>query len=73
MPRKKREVKRDLRRAGFVLDPRRGKGSHSWWYHPRFPDIIVSIAGHDGDDAKPYDEDNAAKAIAEAERRLGLS
>lgn len=70
MPRKKRQVKQDLRRAGFVEDTDLGKGSHTTWVHPRFPDLYIVIAGHDGDDAKPYDESRARKVIAEAKQRL---
>ncbi len=52
MPRKKRQPKQDLRRAGFVEDIDPGKGSHTTWVHPRFPDLSIVIAGYDGDDAK---------------------
>jgi predicted RNA binding protein YcfA (HicA-like mRNA interferase family) len=72
MPRKKRQLKADLRKAGFRERADRAKGSHSYWYHPDFPEITVVIAGHDGGDAKPYDEQNVRKAIAEVQqRRLG--
>lgn len=64
---------RRLRRAGLVEDTDLGKGSHTTWVYPLFPDIRVVIAGHDGDDAKPYDEANVRKAIAEVRRRLGVS
>ncbi len=73
MPRKIRELKRDLRRAGYSLRPNRGKGSHTVWEHPLVPDDLT-LSGHDGDDAKPYQEDDvrdyAMRARqAEAERR----
>jgi predicted RNA binding protein YcfA (HicA-like mRNA interferase family) len=42
MPRKKRQLKADLRRAGFVVDKNRGKGSHTIWEHSQFPDITVA-------------------------------
>jgi hypothetical protein len=73
MSRKKHQLKQDLRRAGFIEDTKRGKGSHATWYHPRFPDISVLIAGHDGDDARHYDERNLREAIAEVQRRLEVS
>jgi predicted RNA binding protein YcfA (HicA-like mRNA interferase family) len=52
MPPKIRELKSKLRKAGFVAGP--GKGSHTNWTHPRRRDILVTISGHDGDDAQPY-------------------
>lgn len=70
MPRKKRQLKSDLRKAGFRQRADRAKGSHSYWYHPQFPGVTVIIAGHDGDDAKSYDEQNVREAIAEVEKRL---
>lgn len=73
MPRKKRQLKQDLRRAGFIENKDRGRGSHTTWYHPQFPDIRVLIAGHDGDDARYYDERNVLGAITELKRRLAVS
>ena len=52
MPKKIRELKRLLRKAGFT--DRQGKGSHTVWSHPLLPDEPVTIAGKDGDDAKQY-------------------
>ena len=43
MPRKIRQLIADLHRAGFVELPRRGKGSHSMWKHPSYPEIPVVI------------------------------
>ncbi|HEU5348750.1 MAG TPA: type II toxin-antitoxin system HicA family toxin [Ktedonobacterales bacterium] len=59
MPRKKREIRSDLRRLGFVESS--GKGSHTNFRHPRLP-YIITVSGGDGDDAKPYDEDNVRRA-----------
>jgi predicted RNA binding protein YcfA (HicA-like mRNA interferase family) len=73
MPRKKRQLKQDLRRAGFTQNKDRGKGSHATWRHHQFPDVRVMIAGQDGDDARHYDERNVREAIAEVERRLAVS
>lgn len=53
MPRKIRELKADLRRAGFGEEP--GKGSHTGWRHPLLLDKLT-LSGRDGDDAKPYQE-----------------
>jgi predicted RNA binding protein YcfA (HicA-like mRNA interferase family) len=52
MPPKIRELKAQLRRAGFASRP--GKGSHTVWEHPDLPEDEVSLAGSDGSDAKPY-------------------
>lgn len=62
MPRKIRELKADLRRAGFGMRP--GKGSHTRWFHPRLPHERVTLAGADGADAKPYQEQEVSDAIA---------
>jgi predicted RNA binding protein YcfA (HicA-like mRNA interferase family) len=72
MPRKIRQLRADLRREGFTLDPDRGKGSHTVWTHPDFPGI-VTLAGHDGDDAQHYQEKEVRNAIAEIRRRKSLS
>jgi predicted RNA binding protein YcfA (HicA-like mRNA interferase family) len=65
MPRKIRQLKADLRRAGFVVEPIRGKGSHVLWAHRSHPGISVNLAGHDGDDAHRYQEREVREAIAE--------
>ena len=67
MPRKIRQLKADLRRAGFVLTDR-GKGSHEVWEHPDVPTAFVTLSGHDGDDARPYHERDLRRAIALATR-----
>lgn len=51
MPRKIRELKNLLLKAGFICQP--AKGSHSKWKHPKLPQAII-IAGKDGSDAKLY-------------------
>ena len=62
MPRKVRELIRDLKKAGFV--DRGGKGSHRNFVHPsvRKP---VTISGNDGDDALHYQEKAVMMAIKE--------
>jgi hypothetical protein len=62
MPRKVRELRADVRRAGLVWRP--GKGSHGIWEHPRYPQVRVTISGNDGDDAKRYQEDEVREALA---------
>ena len=65
MPRKIRQLKADLRRAGFVIEPMRDKGSHVLWVHRSHPGVSVNLAGHDGDDAHHYQEREVREAIAE--------
>lgn len=62
MPKKIRELKSDLKRAGFVLLHERGKGSHTVWRHPNVADVIT-IAGKNGDDAQAYQEKQVREAI----------
>lgn len=66
MPRKVRDLRAQLRHEGFVSDPKRGKGSHTYWEHPLLPEFPVNLSGGDGDDAAPYQE----KRVREALRRL---
>lgn len=66
MPRKLRELKRDLRKAGFTFRP--GKGDHTVWDHPGLERSIV-LSGNDGDDAKPYQDRAVRNALEELEGR----
>ena len=61
MPRKIRELIRDLTRAGFVN--RGGKGSHRNFRHPKGTKIALS--GNPSYDAKQYQEREVKKAICE--------
>ena len=70
MPRKIRQLKADLRRAGYREVKKRGKGSHMRWEHPRIPESIT-ISGHDGDDAKPYQEQEVRAAVRRASEEGG--
>ena len=54
MPRKIRQLKADLRKAGAYLASQ--EGSHAKWKHKLLDDTMVVLAGHDGHDAKPYQE-----------------
>ncbi len=65
MPRKIRELIRELESAGFR--DRGGKGSHRNFLHPdyRFP---ITISGREGDDAKPYQEKAAKQALKEVQK-----
>jgi predicted RNA binding protein YcfA (HicA-like mRNA interferase family) len=59
MPRKVRELIRDLERAGFKN--RGGKGSHRNYEHPSGAHTTVS--GKLGDDAKAYQEREVKRVI----------
>lgn len=61
MPRKIRDLIRDLETAGFYKVPG-GKGSHRKFAHPKIPHKII-IPGKNGDDAKPYLEKQIKIAI----------
>jgi hypothetical protein len=61
MPRKVRQLKTDMRKAGLVWRP--GKGSHGFWEHPRYPQVTVTLSGQDGDDAQPYQERDVREAL----------
>lgn len=63
MPRKIRELIRDLERAGFVN--RGGKGSHRNYIHPKVVKPLT-LSGKSGDDAKRYQEQAVRNAIAES-------
>jgi predicted RNA binding protein YcfA (HicA-like mRNA interferase family) len=65
MPKKIRELKAMLKKAGF--QSRLGKGSHTVWTHSRLPKKRITIAGNDGNDAKPYLEKHVESAIRESE------
>ncbi len=64
MPRKIRELIRDLERAGFV--DRGGKGDHRNFVHLRVSKP-VTISGKRGDDARDYQEKAVRLAIEEAQ------
>ncbi len=67
MPRKIRELERDLQKAGFEKRP--GKGSHRQWEHPLMPDRPVSMSGNAGSDAHRYQERQVRDALAELSKR----
>ncbi len=62
MPRKIRELVRDLKKSGFTN--RGGKGSHRNYEHPK--GIRVTLSGQLGYDAKDYQEREVQKAIEES-------
>ncbi|MBU0701835.1 type II toxin-antitoxin system HicA family toxin [bacterium] len=65
MPRKVRNIIRDLQDAGFV--DRGGKGNHRNFVHPKVVKPIT-ISGKEGDDTLHYQEKSARLAIKEAKK-----
>jgi predicted RNA binding protein YcfA (HicA-like mRNA interferase family) len=65
MPKKIRELKSILLKAGFTY--RSGKGSHTRWFHPLLIGNIT-LSGNDGSDAKPYQEKDINNALQELDK-----
>ena len=63
MPRKIRELVRELLAAGFA-EIGGGKGSHRKFTHPRYSGA-VTLSGRSGSDAKTYQEKQVRSAIEE--------
>ena len=61
MPRKIRELIKDLEKAGFIN--RGGKGSHRNYIHPS--GVVLTISRKLGDDAKHYQEKIIKQKIQE--------
>lgn len=71
MPRKIRDLVRDLLDAGFEPRPaKRGKGDHQMYWYPGNPRATVNLDGRPGDDAHDYQEKQVKKAIQESQRNL---
>lgn len=70
MPRKLRQLKAELRLAGFFERTDSGKGSHTRWFHPRATRITLTLSGADGDDAFPYQEKAVRHAITAVQQAL---
>lgn len=68
MPLKIRKLRAALARAGFIERP--GKGSHTVWIHPDIPEVPVTIAGGDGEDAKPYQTKDVRNALRKVGKTL---
>lgn len=64
MPKRIRELLRELEKAGFVN--RGGKGSHRNYAHACGTKITIS--GDPAHDAKPYQERDVARAIREVRK-----
>jgi len=65
MPRKIRELIRDLEKVGFVN--RGGKGSHRKFVHSNVQKPVI-ISGKTGDDALDYQEKSLKTALSELKR-----
>lgn len=65
MPRKIRELIKDLEAAGFVN--RGGRGSHRKFVHSRVSKSVI-LSGQLGDDAKHYQEKDVKVAIEVSKR-----
>ena len=61
MPKKVRELIKDLKQAGFY-EITGGKGSHRKFTHDRYPGA-VTVSGKSGGDAKTYQEKQIRQAI----------
>lgn len=64
MPRKIRELIKELKKAGFF--DRGGKGSHRNFVH--YKGIVLTLSGKINDDAKPYQEKLVKQKIEEVEK-----
>lgn len=64
MPKKIRELKAILLKAGFSY--RSGKGSHTVWSHPQLSYSLV-ISGNDGADSDRYQERDVRNALRDLE------
>ena len=64
MPKKIRELIRDLKRAGFVN--RGGRGNHRNFTHSS--GARITLSGHEGDDGKRYQEREVEAALREVDR-----
>ena len=63
MPKKIRELKAMLKKAGFLSRPAKG---HSFWWHAVIKSASVTLCGNDGDDVPRYLEKKVDKAIKQA-------
>jgi len=68
MPRKIKELIKDLKKVGFDLMKNRGKGSHRV-YKEEETNVSVSLSGKDGADAKRYQEKDVTYAIQNVIRK----
>ncbi len=62
MPRKVRELVKDLLDSGFVLVPGAGKRSHRKLTHVNYSGAVTP-SGQDGEDPKKYQEGQVERAL----------
>lgn len=62
MPKKIRELKKQLLKAGCVCE--NAKGSHTKWSHPDVAEKLI-LSGADGMDAKLYQERSVSNYLHE--------
>lgn len=65
MPKKIRELKTMLLKAGFTY--RSGKGSHTVWSHPLLKYSLI-LSGKDGADADRYQEKDVKNALTDLKK-----
>lgn len=68
MPKKIRELKAMLLKAGFTY--RSGKGSHTVWSHPLL-EYSLTMSGKDGTDADRYQEKDVKNALRDLKKLEG--
>jgi len=66
VPRKIRDLLKDLRKAGFSLVDG-GKGSHRK-FQGKCGKVVMIVPGRDGDDAQPYLERQVQEKIRELQQ-----
>ena len=64
MPRKVRQLIKELKQAGFIN--RGGKGDHRNFIHPK--GVVITISGKSGDDVKHYQEKEMMNKIKESQK-----
>ncbi len=64
MPKKIRELIRELEKAGFI--DRGGKGRHRNFIHPS--GVLLTLSGKPGEDAKPYQEKLVNEKLREVKK-----
>jgi predicted RNA binding protein YcfA (HicA-like mRNA interferase family) len=69
MPRKVRQLKADLAKVGAYKFSQ--VGSHEKWRHLLVPSVVVILSGHDGDDAKPYQEKDVRNLVRQIKKVEG--
>jgi predicted RNA binding protein YcfA (HicA-like mRNA interferase family) len=62
VPKKIRELIKELKKAGFI--DRGGKGNHRNFIH--LAGVVLTLSGNTGDDAKPYQEKLVKQKIEES-------